>query len=441
VVGTAAFPYGEPVTSPSLTTRRPSPIVRVFGPLVSPRTWAATINVVFDLFSSIVVFVAFVVALALFIGTFGTVVLIPVFLVVLLTVTRVIGKLERARLRAVLDVDIPDPYPAFTGTIWRRFLARVTSAQPWKEGAYALVTLPLAVVSFVVTLATWSGSLALVLMPLYLANLPGATAHFGLFAITAGQGEWIAVAVGAVGLLMAPWVSRGCAALRVFVARNLVGRGVTAELEERVDLLEATRSWALEVAESERRRIERDLHDGAQQRLVALAMDLGMAREKFDADPDGARALIDDAHAEAKRAIVELRDLARGIHPAALGDQGLEGAIPVLADRCPVPVEVEVSVPSRPSPSIEGMVYFIVSESLANVAKHSEATRAGVRVVEQAGWLVVEIGDDGRGGAWMAAGSGLQGLADRVASVDGRFEVSSPWGGPTVIRAELPCAS
>jgi signal transduction histidine kinase len=238
-------------------------------------------------------------------------------------------------------------------------------------------------------------------------------------------------------------VCRGWAALDVFVARNLLGLGVTAELEERVDVLETTRSWALEVAEAERRRIERDLHDGAQQRLVALAMELGMARQKLDRDDaEGARELIDKAHEDAKAAIAELRDLARGIHPPDLGETGLPGAIPVLAGRSTVPVEVEVSVPERPAPSIEGIAYFVVSECLANVAKHARAGRAAVRVVQQGPWLVIEVADDGAGGAATdGPGSGLRGLADRVASVDGRFTVSSPAGGPTVIRAELPCAS
>ena len=164
-----------------------------------------------------------------------------------------------------------------------------------------------------------------------------------------------------------------------------------------------------------------------------------MAREKFDEDPAAARALIDQAHDESKRALVELRDLAKGIHPTALTDRGLPGALPGLADRSPVPVDVRVDVPVRPSPSIEGMAYFIVSEALANVAKHGGATRATVEVASRGDHLTIRVSDDGVGGADPAAGSGLRGLAERAATVDGTLTVSSPVGGPTIVEVDLPC--
>ncbi|HEX8928783.1 MAG TPA: ATP-binding protein, partial [Actinomycetota bacterium] len=173
----------------------------------------------------------------------------------------------------------------------------------------------------------------------------------------------------------------------------------------------------------------------------ALAMDLGMAREKFGRDPEQARALLDEAHEEAKRALTELRNLARGIHPAVLTDRGLDAAISALAGRSTVPVEASVELARRPPPTVESAAYFVVAEALANVAKHAAARRAAVRIHRDDGHLVVEVRDDGVGGANPRAGSGLAGLADRVAAVDGRFTVSSPAGGPTVIRAELPCES
>jgi signal transduction histidine kinase len=194
------------------------------------------------------------------------------------------------------------------------------------------------------------------------------------------------------------------------------------------------------VAATERRRIERDLHDGAQQRLVALAMDLGMAREKLASQPEAARALIDEAHDGAKRALAELRNLARGIHPAVLTDRGLDAAISALAARSPVPVEVDVQLHGRPPAAVESTAYFVVAEALANVAKHAAATHAEVRVIRKDEWLLVEVCDDSVGGA-DPAGGGLAGLADRVAAVDGRLAVASPQGGPTVVRAELPCGS
>jgi signal transduction histidine kinase len=201
----------------------------------------------------------------------------------------------------------------------------------------------------------------------------------------------------------------------------------------------------MDAAAAERRRIERDLHDGAQARLVALAMDLGMAKEKFTTDPDAARELVESAHAEAKRAIVELRDLARGIHPAVLTDRGLDAALSALAGRSPVPVEVSVELPARLPESVEVVAYYVVAEGLVNVARHAEATRAWVTVRPGWGIAVIEVGDDGGGGAEVATAesnglgpSGLAGLADRVAAVDGRLIVTSPPGGPTILRAELP---
>jgi signal transduction histidine kinase len=409
---------------------------------VAARTWVAQIHVFMDFWVGVVVFSAVAVSFALLAATACTVVAIPVVVWLMLIGARVVGYCERWRLWLGLRVWIPDPYPPFTGTWWDRVRRRFLCDAAWKELGYAIVLFPLATVGFTATLTAWSASLALATMPLYLWGLPDGIARAGIVEIHPGIGLALATLTGLAGLFIAPWVCRGWAALDVFVARNLLGRGFTAELEDRVDVLETSRSWAFEVAEAERRRIERDLHDGAQQRLVALALELGMAREKLEADPAGARRHIDRAHADAKAAIAELRDLARGIHPPDLGETGLPGAIPVLAARSPVPVGVEVSVPRRPVPSIEGIAYFVVSESLANVAKHARAARAGVRVVEQGPWLIIEVADDGVGGAATdGPGSGLRGLAERVAAVDGRFTVSSPAGGPTIIRAELPCAS
>jgi signal transduction histidine kinase len=212
-------------------------------------------------------------------------------------------------------------------------------------------------------------------------------------------------------------------------------------LSNRVDELRARREQLVEVVEAERRRIERDLHDGAQQRLVALAMNLGMAKDKFDRDPTAARALLDEAHADAKQAMVELRNLARGIHPAVLSDRGLDAALSSLAGRAPVPVAVTVSVPERPPAAIETTAYFVVAEALTNIAKHAGATRAAVNVARQNGHLKVEVTDDGVGGADATRGTGLAGLVDRVTAVDGTVRLSSPVGGPTILTVELPCAS
>jgi signal transduction histidine kinase len=198
----------------------------------------------------------------------------------------------------------------------------------------------------------------------------------------------------------------------------------------------------VDAAEAERRRIERDLHDGAQQRLVAVAMELGRAKAKFADDVDAAAALVDQAHTEAKAALVELRELVRGVHPPVLTDRGLDAALSGLAARCSVPVTVQVDVPVRPRPAVEAVAYFTVAEALTNVAKHSRATHASVTVdggPGPAGTLNIVISDDGIGGA-DAAGAGLSGLADRLAGIDGALFVESPPGGPTIISAVLPCA-
>jgi signal transduction histidine kinase len=242
---------------------------------------------------------------------------------------------------------------------------------------------------------------------------------------------------GLVVLLLTPWVVRGLAMANRALVRGMLGSDVT----ERVRELTASRSAAVDLAAEDRRRIERDLHDGVQQRLVSLAMDLGRAKEKLDTDPERAKELVDEAHEEAKRAITEVRDLARGIHPTVLTDRGLDAALSALAARSPVPIEVHVDVARRPPASVEAAAYFVVSEALANVAKHARASKASVTVRRSGDRLTVQVQDDGAGGAAIAEGSGLAGLRDRVGALDGELHLLSPEGGPTVLMAEIPCAS
>jgi len=192
--------------------------------------------------------------------------------------------------------------------------------------------------------------------------------------------------------------------------------------------------------ESELRRIERDLHDGAQARLVALGMSLGMAEQKLASDPVAAQRLLADARRGAHEALEDLRDLARGIHPPVLADRGLEAAIAALADRTPIKVNVAVDVDRRPEPPVETAAYFVVAEALANAGKHSDADQVDIAVRREDDELVVEIVDDGRGGA-DPAGNGLAGLARRVEALDGTLELTSPQGGPTTLRAVMPCGS
>jgi signal transduction histidine kinase len=215
---------------------------------------------------------------------------------------------------------------------------------------------------------------------------------------------------------------------------------VYARRQHRIEVLETSRAGAVDAQEAELRRIERDLHDGAQARLVALGMNLGMAEQKLETDPEAVRDLLAEARRGAGEALEELRDLARGIHPPILTDRGLEAALAALTIRSALPVTMSVDVPERLPAPVETAAYFVVTESLANVSKHAEASRVVVQISVDDGLLVVEVVDDGRGGA-DASGNGLTGLRQRVEALDGALRVASPIGGPTTVRAELPCGS
>jgi len=373
--------------------------------------------------------------------------LTPVFLVgvpllgITLWISRLLGRLERARFRLTLGVDIPESQPRhLPGGVLSRLRARAGSRASWREIGYHLLRLPLGVVQFVLTLAFWCGPLALLTLPIYNWALPNGGAALG-FGITV-RSWWSTVLVGLLGLvllLLSPRLVRWLGAVDVAFARQMLGP--TGELAARVGELERSRARVVDAAEQERRRIERDLHDGAQQRLVALAMNLGRAKARYADDPEAARALLDEAHSDAKQALAELRDLARGLHPAVLADRGLDAALSGLAARSPVPVTVEVDVGARPDRTIEAIAYFVVAEALTNIAKHARATRASVVVRRLDGVLRLVVADDGVGGADPVTGTGLRGLADRVSGVDGRLLVDSPPGGPTVLTVELPCVS
>jgi signal transduction histidine kinase len=243
-------------------------------------------------------------------------------------------------------------------------------------------------------------------------------------------GVW---AVTGGGYFWPIWPAFGLALLAIGHAAVVFGRR-----EHRIRHLETTRAGAIDVQEAELRRIERDLHDGAQARLVALGMSLGMAEEKLRTDPDGALVLLAEARSGARAALEELRDLARGIHPPILTDRGLEAAITALAAHSPVPVAVVVGVPKRPAAAVETAAYFVVAEALTNAIKYAAAERIEVRIWRSNGTLVAEVEDDGFGGA-DPQGEGLTGLHQRVAALDGTFTIESPTGGPTRVRAELPC--
>jgi signal transduction histidine kinase len=319
----------------------------------------------------------------------------------------------------------------------RRMLMWTRSRGSWLELCYALIALPfVGWLGAALVFTAFGAALAFLSFPLWgWAAVGGASVlglHVGFFLAAV-----VHVVLGVAALLAAPPLARGVAAVQVAMARLLLEPGANERLTARVDTLEQTRAGMVAAADAERRRIERDLHDGAQQRLVALAMTLG--RAKVTEDPVLSKRLVDEAHGEAKEALVELRNLARGIHPAVLTDRGLDAAVSALAARTPVPVAVDVDLPRRADPAIEAIAYFVVAEALTNVAKHSGATRAWLTVGFEGDDLVVEILDDGHGGA-NPDGSGLRGLRDRVRAVDGQVVLTSPPAGGTTLRVELPCA-
>jgi signal transduction histidine kinase len=346
------------------------------------------------------------------------------------------AKLERYRLGLFLGVRIAQPYrrAAQLGRLSRIF-APVADPATWRDLLYLLLLFPFGVVqglSVIVVPALFIGCLSAVMYAPYYyfttGRLPEALASY----LGGGLGA------GLIGLLLLCWLPPFILLLarsHANLGQALLGPTRAQLLSDDLEELRQSRTRLLDAALQERQRIERDLHDGAQQRLVAVALDLGMAREKLKTDPASAVALVEAAHEQTKQAIRDIRNLVRGIHPAVLSDRGLDPAISALAQYCPVPVTLYLALNRRFSPVVEATAYFVISEALTNLAKHSDASRVWVRGYYKAGKLFIEVQDDGRGGARFTPGGGLVGLQDRVQALDGRLLLESPAGGPTV----LPC--
>jgi signal transduction histidine kinase len=443
---------------PPIEVRNPNPFVRALRAPFELRTWKETTHLLLNMPIGIATFTIIVTGFALGFGMLITLIGIPI-LIGMLYVSRAMGWFERGRAKLLLGLDVPSPYRPSPprDTWWRPFLSKVTDPATWTEIVYHLLLLPIGIFTFTVAFTFWVLGLSLLFLPVYAWALPqpvhlfdswvkvtiDAQPHLEL--VGGGYGwvidspfEYVAlVLLGAVVVLLTPWLVRGLANANRALVRAMLGSDVTQRVRE----LTASRAAAVDLAAEDRREIERDLHDGVQQRLVSLAMDLGRAKEKLDTDPERAKELVDEAHEEAKRAITEVRDLARGIHPAVLTDRGLDAALSALAARSAVPVDVHVDVAERPPASVEAAAYFVVSEALANVAKHAKATKASVTVRRSGDRLTVQVQDDGAGGATVVEGSGLAGLRDRVGALDGELHLLSPEGGPTVLMVEIPCAS
>ncbi|WP_406838425.1 sensor histidine kinase [Streptomyces sp. AHU1] len=421
---------------------------RLPAPLRAPfeaRSWREFGYVMLGLPLGILMFTFAVTMVSLGAGLLITFLGVPV-LAAALAGCRGLGSLERARARGLLGVEVAEPEPLRTrkhgAMAWMG--AVLKSGASWRHLLYAVVQFPWSVFSFVVALNFWAYGWALLTYPLWFWVFPMYGGQDGLqlygddthsiyldnpFEIT------VTALVGLLFTMATPWIVRALTTVDRLMVRGLLG---PSRLATRVVELESDRGVVVDTAAADLRRIERDLHDGAQARLVNLAMDLGLAKEKLAEDPEAAARMVDEAHGEVKTALQELRDLARGIHPAVLTDRGLDAALSAVASRCTVPVQVEVDLAARPAPAIEGIAYFTVSELLQNISKHSRATRASVDVWRVENRLMIQVCDNGVGGAGVSGGSGLAGLAERLDAVDGILVVDSPVAGPTRVTAELP---
>ncbi|NJP49217.1 sensor histidine kinase [Streptomyces sp. SBST2-5] len=415
---------------------------------VERRTWRELGYVLLSLPISVLLFSYAITMVSLGAGLLVTFLGVPV-LAAGLAGCRGLGAMERARARGLLDLEVGEPEPlrmkrqglmAWIGAVLK-------SGASWRALLYAVLHMPWAIFAFTVAAVVWSMGWTLLTYPLW----------FWVFPLYAGQGGiqlygddqhtvyldnpfeiTVTALVGLLITMAVPWIVRALTTVDRVMVYGLLG---PSRLATRVVELESDRGVVVDTAAADLRRIERDLHDGAQARLVNLAMDLGLAKEKLREDPQTAARMVDEAHGEVKTALQELRDLARGIHPAVLTDRGLDAALSSVASRCKVPVQVEVDLPERPAPAIEGIAYFTVSELLQNISKHSGATAASVEVWRAGNRLMLQVVDNGVGGADPARGSGLAGLAERLDAVDGVLVIDSPAGGPTRVTAELPWRS
>ncbi|MFD8275080.1 sensor histidine kinase [Streptomyces flaveolus] len=409
------------------------------GFLLSPWPWRAAGYLLTGVPAGVAALVGIVTTAVL--GTVLSLVLVGLPLLLLTALAGLpVARVERRRLRLVDAGPAPDPHRTGAGRgPWAWLTTRLREQATWQELGHALLFAVLLwpLDALVLTVA--------LLFPLSMAATP-------LLMATAGDGEeakvlkqwtvttWPAACgfalLGLLLLALGAYVLAAAAGARAELTRLLIaprGGGLDAKVVE----LTRSRVRLVDAFEAERRRIERDLHDGAQQRLVALTMTLGLAR--LDVPPGPLADQLAKAHGEAGRALEELRELIHGIHPKVLADYGLEAAVADAADRSAVPVDVDLELPGRLPQAVEAAAYFVVCEALANVARHSGASRAEVRGRHRGGRLLLDIGDDGRGGARAGEGSGLTGLADRVSVLDGRLSLSSPPGGPTLLRVEMPC--
>jgi signal transduction histidine kinase len=395
---------------------------------------------------SIAAFVVVVTGLAVGVGTLVIWVGLPL-LVLTLLVARGFAAVERMRLPGVLQRQVPSPLyrtAAPEASLVRRLVEPLRDPQCWLDVVHALLRMVVSIPTFVVVVTWWAGALSGLTYAAWGWSLPDGPDDQDLPELLGfGPGFGVRIVfyavIGVVCAATLPFVVRAMALLEAQSGRVLLT--LRAGTQAQIGRLSEGRDAAVAAEAVALRRLERDIHDGPQQRLVRLSMDLHRAQRQIDSDPEGARSTLAEAATMTRETLEELRALSRGIAPPVLADRGLAAALAAVAARSPVPVELAVGLPvgQRLAPAVENSAYFLVSEALANIAKHSDASVARVSVVRDAGRLRVEVEDDGQGGAVLAPGHGLAGLADRLFAVDGVLTVDSPRGGPTRLIGELPC--
>ncbi|MGH8792146.1 MAG: sensor histidine kinase [Stackebrandtia sp.] len=366
---------------------------------------------------------------------------IPVMLGAVL-VSRYLCDAERFIFRRGFGQSVRRPYRAWPkGHLGRQLITVIKDATTWRDFAWRAVNTTLGFLVYVVYVSLFGGAVMALIQPFLYAGMPDYFGnYYGVIEYTSfGEGMLIGVPLAAVHLVVWWWGGDPMITGYAKLAAVLLRPTRSSELEQRVEKLAESRAETVDHSASELRRIERDLHDGAQARLVALGMNLGMAEEVLKSDPDSAARLLSEARETSSAALAELRDLVRGIHPPVLADRGLVGAVEALALAHPLPVTVVANLPGRPPAPVESSAYFAIAETLTNVAKYARATQVSVRVEYFANRLGVIVRDDGGGGAVVTPGGGLDGVKRRLDSFDGTVTVNSPQGGPTVVTLEIPC--
>ncbi len=413
-------------------------IARLRAELVDPRSYGRIAYLLLAGLLGICEFVFLITAISLGAGMAVTLIGIPI-LIASVYAWGWIAEGERRIIGALTGHRIANPYRPVPsgGRYWRRLRARLADPATWKDLAFLALQFPLGLASFIVTLVVLGLGVQALTMSLWFWAVPDGV-DLGLFSVDRLWEALAFVPLGVVVLLLGIPALSALGRLYTSYAEVLLGSNVDPAVTAQMTDLRDARSRIIEAADAERRRIERDLHDGAQQRLVALALTLRTAERRAEDGGEDVAELVRHAGDEAGLALKDLRDLARGIHPAILTNRGLAAALDDLAGRAPVPVDVIATPSERLPDQVEAAAYFVVSECLANIGKHSQATSATLSVAASDDRLLVTVSDDGVGGAGVDGGSGLQGLQDRVGALDGTLRVDSPPGGGTVVRAEIP---